>query len=85
LLTDWRRDEDAPYRDCNRCDYERNSAKMGSHHTILPPHGKVSALQLTRLKYLSPVRTGEVRGPAYCPMHATGVKLTGPIVTMEQV
>jgi peptide-methionine (S)-S-oxide reductase len=58
---------------------ELTRAGYGEITTEIRPAGEFYFAEDYHQQYLAKVPNG------YCPVHATGVKLTGPIVTMEQV
>ncbi|MGH2416905.1 MAG: peptide-methionine (S)-S-oxide reductase MsrA [Candidatus Limnocylindria bacterium] len=58
---------------------ELSKAGYGQIATEIRPAGEFYFAEDYHQQYLVKVPNG------YCPVHATGVKLTGPIVTMEQV
>ena len=58
---------------------ELTRAGYGQITTELRPAGEFYFAEDYHQQYLAKVPNG------YCPVHATGVKLTGPIVSMEQV
>ncbi len=67
---------------------ELTRAGYGEIQTEIRPAGEFYFAEDYHQQYLAKVSDGELthRGAAaYCPVHATGVKLTGPIVTVEQV
>jgi peptide-methionine (S)-S-oxide reductase len=64
---------------------ELSKAGFGQIATEIRPAGDFYFAEDYHQQYLAKVSAGKVLGPAYCPVHATGVKFTGPIVTMEQV
>jgi len=58
---------------------EMTNAGYGAITTEIVPAGEFYFAEDYHQQYLVKVPNG------YCPVHATGVKLEGPIVTMEQV
>ena len=58
---------------------ELSKAGYGEIQTEIRPAPEFYFAEDYHQQYLAKVPNG------YCPVHATGVKLTGPIVTMEQV
>ena len=58
---------------------ELNKAGYGEIQTEIRPAPEFYFAEDYHQQYLAKVPNG------YCPVHATGVKLSGPIVTMEQV
>ena len=58
---------------------ELTKAGYGEIQTEIRPAPEFYFAEDYHQQYLAKVPNG------YCPVHATGVKLTGPIVTMEQV
>ena len=78
---------------------ELTKAGYGEIQTEIRPAGEFYFAEDYHQQYLVKVPNGycpdsrdrrEARGThrrdgAYCPVHSTGVQLTGPIVTMEQV
>ena len=58
---------------------ELSKAGYGTIATEIRPAGEFYFAEDYHQQYLAKVPNG------YCPVHATGVKLTGPVVTMEQV
>jgi peptide-methionine (S)-S-oxide reductase len=74
-------DRQAAAADASREMYqaELTRAGYGEITTEIGPAGEFYFAEDYHQQYLAKVPNG------YCPVHATGVKLTGPIVTMEQV
>ena len=58
---------------------ELSKAGYGEIKTEIRPAGEFFFAEDYHQQYLEKVPNG------YCPVHATGVKFTGPVVTMEQV
>jgi len=74
-------DSQAAAANASREMYQRELTKAGygEIQTEIRPAAEFYFAEDYHQQYLAKVPNG------YCPVHATGVKLTGPIVTMEQV